>query len=141
MMRAPIKALAVQLDELHGYFLKALDLGEEARLASDTDEIVRFVDERRRVELNIESTTHHILLALQAIESDPATSRSELAFLQEKRNRTKDLAPRFNTQNAEMRRTFSKRLESMRVETVSLRRNTQAIQQYISAPGSKPRIH
>lgn len=140
-MRAPIKALALQLDELHGYFLKALDLGENARLASDTDEIVLYVDERRRVEQNIETKTHDILLALQAIENDSSTSRSELAFLQEKRNRTKDLAPRFTTQNTEMRRAFGKRLEAMRSETVSLRRNTQAIKQYISAPGSGPRVY
>lgn len=136
-MQTSVKQLVTQMDDAYKLFLLALELGEKIRQTTEVADITKLMDDRWR----LCNRTHKAMLAikLQLLEAQasPAITASEKAFLNEKRRLLRDLSPRFTVQSNELRRYMAKKLETLRSEKVSLRRNTHAIKQYISAPGSK----
>lgn len=137
-MRAPVEQLVELLEALKGRFLLALELGEKARLAPDPDDVVSFTKQRRVIEIMIVEEMAAFRQGYAELEKDPKVTRAELAFVAEKRKCLADLKPQFVQQDKDIKRTLGKRLESMRGETVQVKRHTQVIRHYINAPGSKP---
>ena len=137
-MRAPVQELVNQLEALRGRFLLALELGEKARLAPDPDDVVAYTRQRRLIEVIIMEGMAAYRQGYADLEKDPKATKAELAFVAEKRKCLADLKPRFIQQDKDIKRTLGKRLETMRGETVQVKRHTQVIRHYINAPGSKP---
>lgn len=133
-----IEEAAGLLDQLFHYYQKLQQTGSQVNL-QELDQIVNHLDERGR----ILQMTREIMAKYGPLKESLAKGKqtpSELAFLQEKRNRIKDLAPKLNQQEKQILALLKKELIQTRSEMLDQNQSANAIRQYLAAPQSKPLV-